>query len=67
MIVICLDCVRLHEQLQKQAGEMYGLRKTITNLKKELKGERRKLEHMRKKNEKIHLRKGQKRSHFGRN
>lgn len=64
---MCLDCIRLHEQLQQQSHEMYSMRKAITNLQKEIKGERRKLEHVRKKTDKQHIRKGQKRGKYGRN
>lgn len=67
---MCGDCIRLHDELQKQAGEMYGLRRRINNLRDDLKGERRKNAQLikdKKKNEKPHLRKGQKRGRFGRN
>lgn len=43
---MCMDCVRLHEELQKQQEEMFRLRNKITNLQGELKStryERRKL------------------------
>lgn len=64
---MCEDCVKLHERLQEQSHEMYVLKRTIINLRKELKGERRKLEHFRKDHDKQHIRKGQKRGRFGRN
>ena len=64
---MCSDCTRLHEQLTQQSEEMFGLKRRIRSLTRELKGERRKLEHLRKKQEKPHLRKGQKRSKYGRN
>jgi hypothetical protein len=60
---MCDNCEKLHECLQ----EMNVLKRTIINLRKELKGERRKVEHFRKENDKQHLRKGQKRGKFGRN
>jgi phage shock protein A len=64
---MCQDCTRLHEQLQQQSEEMFGLRRRIRNLTRDLKAERRKLEHLRgKKSDKQHVRKGQKRSRFGR-
>jgi uncharacterized coiled-coil DUF342 family protein len=64
---MCNDCTRLHEQLQQQSEEMFGLRRRIRNIQRELKGERRKLENLRgKKSDKQPLRKGQKRSRFGR-
>lgn len=63
----CRDCERLHEQLQQQSEEMFGLKRRIRNLTKELKGERRKLEHMRKDKNEQFLRKGQKRSRYNRN
>lgn len=59
---MCQDCNRLHEELQKQAGIMYGLRKRITNLKGELKYERVKNAELVKENrQKQHYRNGQKR------
>ena len=62
---MCADCQRLHEQLQENHHEMYVLRRTVSNLQMELKGERRKVEHFRKKNDKQHIRKGQKRGARG--
>jgi hypothetical protein len=65
---MCNDCVRLHEELQKQAAISYGLRKRISALKGELKYERQsKAQLIKEKKERQHLRKGQKRSHYGRN
>jgi len=67
---MCEDCGRLHEQLQEQAGIMFALRRRITRLRSQLKDERREKEKILKeqnKNNKQHLRKGQKRGHHGRN
>jgi Zn-finger protein len=68
-VKMCNDCTRLHEQLQQQSEEMYGLRKRITRLYGELRYERKskaKLLKEKKEKEKQHVRKGQKRSRFGR-
>jgi hypothetical protein len=65
----CPGCDRLHEQLQQQSAEMYGLRKRITRLYGELRYERKskaKIIKEKKEKEKQHVRKGQKRSRFGR-
>ena len=64
---MCQDCLVLHQRLQEQAEQMFHMKRTIINLRKEIKGERRKVEHFRKEKEKQHLRKGQKRGKFGRN
>lgn len=67
---MCQDCERLYEELQKQESISFGLRRTISNLRGEVRYERREKEKLQKemrKNRKPHLRKGQKRSHFGRN
>jgi hypothetical protein len=64
---MCQDCDRLHEELHKQAEEMFGLRRTIRNLTKEVKSERHKNAHLRKDKNKQHVRKGQKRGAYGRN
>lgn len=67
---MCNDCVRLHEQLQEQSATMFGLRRTISNLRGEVRYERREKEKLMKemrKNRKPPLRKGQKRSNYGRN
>lgn len=37
---MCQDCVRLHAELHKQAEQMYGLRKDIASLQRELRNER---------------------------
>ena len=63
---MCQDCERLHEQLQKQAGEMFGLKKNINRLRSALKKERREKAQLVKEKDPQHLRKGQKRSRFGR-
>ena len=63
---MCEDCTRLHEQLQKQAGEMFGLKKNINRLRSSLKKERREKANMQKEKDQQHLRKGRKRSRFGR-
>lgn len=65
---MCMDCPRLHEELQKQAGEMYGLRKRITNLQGELRYERKekaKLIKEKKQGQKQHYKNGQKRGKYG--
>jgi hypothetical protein len=70
VIDMCRDCEKLHEQLQEQAGIMFGLRKTISNLRGEVRYERREKEKLikeKKKNQKPPLRKGQKRGKYGRN
>lgn len=67
---MCRDCERLHEQLQEQSGEMFGLKRRIARLRSELKKERlekAKILKEKTKNKKPELRKGQKRSHYGRN
>jgi hypothetical protein len=67
---MCQDCVSLHEQLQKQSYEMYGLRQRIKHLRSDLKKERREKEKIIKsqqENEKLHYRNGRKRGKFGRN
>lgn len=38
---MCMDCARLHDELQKHQGEMFALRKRITSLQSELRYERR--------------------------
>lgn len=59
---MCDDCARLHDELQKQAGIMFGLRKRITRLQGELRHERReKAKLLKEKKEKSHYRNGQKR------
>ena len=63
---MCNDCLVLHARLQEQAEQMFHMKRTIINLRKDLKGERRKVEHFRKEKDKQHLRKGQKRSRHGR-
>lgn len=63
---MCQDCERLYEQLQVNEHEMYVLRRAISNLRKDLKGERRKNEHLRRNKDKQFIRKGQKRGHYGR-
>jgi hypothetical protein len=63
---MCNDCVRLYDELQKQAAVMYGLRKRISSLKGELKYEReskRKL--LKEKKEQNHYKNGQKRGRHG--
>jgi hypothetical protein len=62
---MCKDCERLHEQLQKQSGEMYGLKKNINRLRSALKKERREKANILKEKDPQHLRKGQKRSRHG--
>lgn len=64
---MCQDCVRLHDELHKQAEEMFGLKRRIRNLTREVKGERHKNAHLRKDRDQQHLRKGQKRGRHGRN
>jgi hypothetical protein len=64
---MCQDCERLHEELQRQAGEMFGLRRAITNLRAELKEERRakqKLIKEKKKGQKPHYKNGKRGSKF---
>jgi hypothetical protein len=60
---MCQDCVRLHDELQKQAAISYGLRKRITSLKGELRYERQERVKLIKeaKEKKQHYRNGQKR------
>jgi hypothetical protein len=70
MMKMCKDCERLHEQLQEQSGIMFGLRRRISQLRGELKYERREKEKIikeKRKNQKPQLRKGQKRGQHGRN
>ena len=70
MSCMCKDCARLHEQLQEQSGIMFGLRRTISKLRGEVRYERREKEKILKevkKNRKPPLRKGQKRGSHGRN
>lgn len=65
---MCNDCERLHEQLQQQAGEMFGLKKNINRLRSALKKEKRekaKILEEKHKNQKPHLIKGQKRGARG--
>lgn len=64
---MCNDCTRLHEQLQQQSYEMYGLKRRIIRLRSELKKERREKDKILKEKEKNHYRNGQKRGKFGRN
>lgn len=67
---MCADCERLYQELQKQEGISYGLRKRITSLKGELRYERQekaKLIKELKEKRKNHYRNGQKRGKFGRN
>jgi hypothetical protein len=65
---MCSDCVRLHEELQKQSAIMYGLRKRISSLKGELRYERKsKAELIKEKKKTTHYRNGQKRGMRGRN
>lgn len=60
---MCNDCSVLHERLQKQSAEMYQLKRAITNLRGELKYERREKEKLLvEKKKKQHYRNGQKRS-----
>lgn len=66
--MMCNDCVRLYDDLQKQAAVMYGLRKRISSLKGELKYERQsKAKLLKEKKEQHHYRNGQKRGRYGRN
>jgi hypothetical protein len=61
---MCQDCARLYDELQKQEGISYGLRKRITSLKGELRWERQEKARLIKearKGEKQHYRNGQKR------
>ena len=68
---MCEDCVRLYDELQKQEGISYGLRKRITSLKGELRHERKEkgklLKELKEKRKKEHYRNGQKRGANGRN
>jgi hypothetical protein len=64
---MCQDCVRLYDELKKQAAVMYGLRKRISSLKGELKYERKsKAQLLKEKRESQHYRNGQKRGRHGR-
>lgn len=60
---MCNDCAVLHERLQKLSGELYQLKKANSNLRGELKYERReKSKLIVEKKKKQHYRNGQKRS-----
>jgi hypothetical protein len=64
--VMCNDCERLYDELQKQEGISYGLRKRISSLMGELRWERKeraKLVKELKQGKKQHYRNGQKRGH----
>lgn len=63
VFLICQDCVRLYEELQKQETISYGLRKRITSLKGELRWERQEKARFIKeaRGQKQHYRNGQKR------
>jgi hypothetical protein len=68
MVAICNDCTRLYEQLHQQEYEMFGLKRRITQLRSELKKERREKEKILKdirQKTAPRLRKGQKRSRHG--
>jgi hypothetical protein len=61
---MCNDCERLYDELQKQEGISYGLRKRITSLKGELRFERQekaKLQKELRHGKQQHYRNGQKR------
>jgi hypothetical protein len=59
---MCQDCQRLHDELKKQQGIMYGLRKRISSLKGELRHERQeKAKLLKQTKEKQHYRNGRKR------
>lgn len=58
----------LWDKMHQQALELHQLKCANTNMRKELRGERKKFESLRKKTEpKQHIRKGQKRGSYGRN
>lgn len=68
---MCEDCVRLYDELQKQEGISYSLRKRITSLKGELRHERQEkgklLKELKEKRKLDHYRNGQKRGMRGMN
>lgn len=65
---MCQDCIRLHDELQKQAYIMYGLRKRIRNLNGELKHERQeRVKLLKEKKEQQHYRNSRKKGMRGRN
>lgn len=60
---MCNDCDVLHERLQKLSGELFQMKRANSNLRGELKYERREKEKLlkEKKGKKQHYRNGQKR------
>lgn len=63
---MCNDCVVLYEKMKSQEYQMWQMKRTIINLRGEVKYERREKEKLLKeKKEKIYYRNGQKRGHRG--